>query len=569
MDRKVYGIDLGTTYSAIATLDDNAIPFIIPNHNESSNTIASVVYFPADGDPVVGEQAKEMKMDEDERWRVVDCTKRYIGKPDAPEYAIDGAKYGPIEIAAIILKRIVKYAEDQGHIVKDVVITCPAYFGDEEMTATRQAGELAGLNVMKVVHEPTSATLNYCLREYKEPRKILVYDLGGGTFDITLSEFSVDESGKASIEVIRTAGNDRLGGIDFDERLFTYMCEQYAEENGIDTEDMDDSVKGTIRAQVEKAKKDLSGRLSKNYTIRDGSDRTRINITREEFNARCEDLVEQTMDFVDKLLEDTSCTPDDIDTVLLVGGSTLMPMISDAVKAKFPGDGKVLVEDPDLAVAKGAALAAAVEWNEIVRKAIEKSEEEGNDTVSLPGNDDKVSREEASGLMYNVPDQVKTVKDKLTRSLGPAVYTGDDRYMVDNLLFVGDEIPAEAEETYETRTDNAPSIIVHVYENVEEDRENRFVVPSRDPEGNPQYTDPELKVKHIGEVTLKLPPNTPKGSPIKVIFRTGNVGLEVTAVNVQTGEEATVTITSDNTKTKKEMEEAKKKIDKIETRADI
>ena len=359
MEGKVYGIDLGTTYCAIATIDENGMPYIIPNQADSSNLIASAVYFPVDGDPVVGEQAKGMKEEEPER--VVEFVKRYIGKEDAPEYEFNGAKYDPIEISSIILKRIVKYAADQGHIVKNVVITCPAYFGDEEKTATSQAGELAGLNVLKIVHEPTAATLNYCLREYKERRKILVYDLGGGTFDITLSEFSVDENGKASIEVIRTAGNDRLGGIDFDVRLFTYMCEQYAEENGIDTESMDDDLKNTIRAQEEKVKKDLSGVPSKNYTIRYDGDRTRINVTKEEFEKRCTDLVEQTMDFVDKLMADTSCTPEDVDKVLLVGGSTLMPMVKDAVEAKFPGEGKVLIEDPNLAVAKGAALSAAVE----------------------------------------------------------------------------------------------------------------------------------------------------------------------------------------------------------------
>lgn len=567
MDGRVYGIDLGTTYCAIATLDENGMPYIIPNQDDSSDLLASAIYFPEDGDPVVGEQAKGMKDEQPER--VFEYFKRFIGKPDAPVYEINGAKYDPIELSSIPLKRIVKYAADQGHVVKDVVITCPSYFDDEEMTATRQAGELAGLNVMKITHEPTAATLNYCLREYKEPRKILVYDLGGGTFDCTLSDFSVDENGKASIEVIRTAGNDRLGGIDFDKRLFTYMCEQYAEENGIDIADMDDELKSTIMSQVESAKKDLSALVSKNYTIRYDGDRTRINITREGFEERSEDLVTQTMDFVDKLLADTSCTPDDIGNVLLVGGSTLMPMIRNAVEAKFPGEGKVLVEQPNLAVAKGAALSAAVEWNEIIRKAIKESEEKGSATVTAAGIDTPISREEASGLMINVPEQVENVKDKLTRSLGPAVFIEDDRYMIDNLLFVGDEIPGEAEEIYGTREDNATAIVVNVFENVSEDREDRFVVPSRDPEGNQQYSDPELKVKHIGEVTLKLPPNTPKGSPIKVVFRTGTTGLEVTAVNVQTGEEATVTITSDNTKTKEEMEEARKKIDRIETRADI
>lgn len=562
----IIGIDLGTTYTVAAYVNENQVPVVIRNQDDNSDTLPSAVYFPeGGGEAVVGQFAKGMK--DVEPHRVIEYIKRYIGKPNAPSYEFDGALYDPISISALILKRVKTYVEEQGFKVIGVVITVPAYFGHEEREATKQAGKMADLNVITICFEPTAATMNYCLSEYKEPRKIMVYDLGGGTFDVTVSDFRVDDDGKASIEVLRTDGNDRLGGIDFDERLFGYMCDKYAEENGIDTEDMDDDLRNTIRMQVESAKKDLSVTEKRNYTIRYDGDRTRIELTREEFENRSRDLVDQTTDLVDKLLGDLSYTPDDIDVVLLVGGSTLMPMIKNAVEAKFPG--KVKIEDPHLAVAKGAALAAAVGWNETIRKAIEKSEEEGKEEIEAPGIDGPISREQASGLMINVPEQVQVVNDKLTRSLGPAIFTEDDRYMIDNLLFVGDETTAEAEAVYGTRVENAAAIVVNVYENVAEDRTDRLVTPSLDPDGNPQYTDPALKVKHIGEVTLELPPNTPKGSPIKVIFSSGTTGLKVTAVNMQTGEEATVTITSANTLTQEQMEEGKKLIDKIETRGEI
>lgn len=565
---KVYGIDLGTTYSVISTLDDNGMPEIVVNQDEGSNLLASAVYFQEGGDPVVGEVAKNQKDIEPER--VVEFVKRYIGKPDAPTYDFDGVTYDPITISSLILKRMKEYANAQGHDVKDVVITCPAYFGNEERAATKQAGLIAGLNVLNIVNEPTAAALNYCCREFKESRKIMVYDLGGGTFDITLFDFSVDENGKAFIDIIETGGNDRLGGIDWDARMYDYMCEKYAFENGVSQDDMEVELQQKIKAQIEQAKKDLSTLQKKSYTISYDGDRTRIELTREDFESRTQDLVEQTMDFVNHLLEKTGFSADHVDVVLLVGGSTKMPMIRAAVEAMFPG--KVRVEDPDLAVAKGAALAAAIEWNERLQTIASGGEvkpeyptNDGEEPISnLP-----TIAEEAAALMINVPQQVSTVSDKLTRSLGPAVYVDEEHYMIDNLLFVGDEIPAEAEAVYGTRTDNQAEIKVKVFENVAADRENKHVLPSIDENGNEQYTDPALKVKMIGEVRLELPPNTLKGTPIRVVFRSSAIGLEVTATNLETDESAKTTITTANTMTSDELDEARARFASIKTSGQI
>lgn len=565
---KVYGIDLGTTYSVISTLDDNGMPEIVVNQDEGSNLLASAVYFQEGGDPVVGEVAKNQKDIEPER--VVEFVKRYIGKPDAPTYDFDGVTYDPITISSLILKRMKEYANAQGHDVKDVVITCPAYFGNEERAATKQAGLIAGLNVLNIVNEPTAAALNYCCREFKESRKIMVYDLGGGTFDITLFDFSVDENGKALIDIIETGGNDRLGGIDWDARMYDYMCEKYAFENGVSQDDMEVELQQKIKAQIEQAKKDLSTLQKKSYTISYDGDRTRIELTREDFESRTQDLVEQTMDFVNHLLEKIGFSADNVDVVLLVGGSTKMPMVRAAVEAMFPG--KVRVEDPDLAVAKGAALAAAIEWNERLQTIASGGEVKPD----YPTNDEEepisnlpTTAEEAAALMINVPQQVSTVSDKLTRSLGPAVYVDEEHYMIDNLLFVGDEIPAEAEAVYGTRTDNQAEIKVKVFENVATDRENKHVLPSIDENGNEQYTDPALKVKMIGEVRLELPPNTLKGTPIRVVFRSSAIGLEVTATNLETDESAKTTITTANTMSSDELDEARARFASIKTSGQI
>ncbi len=563
-DSKVFGIDLGTTYSVITTLDENGMPVVIQNQMDSSDLLASAAYFPEEGEPVVGEMAKSQK--DTEPARVVEFVKRYIGKEDAPTYTFGEMTYDPITVSALYLKRMKAYAEEQGYNVHNVVITCPAYFGHAERAATMQAGEIAGLNVMNIVNEPTAAALNYCAREYNENRKIMVYDLGGGTFDVTLFDFRVDEDGKAFIDVLRSDGNDRLGGVDWDERLFDYICEKYCFENGTELSDMTDELKAIIRSLVEQTKKDLSQMTKKSVQFKYDGDRTRLDLTRAEFEEKTQDLVEQTIDFVRQLLSDVQLTAADVDLVLLVGGSTFMPMVRNAVEALFPG--KVRIEQPNLAVGKGAALAAYIEFIETVKKVKRGEKLTEKEANIVPGGELTTEVIEELKKGNQGPGPVGFV-DKLTRSLGPAVFVAQDRYMIDNLLFIGDENPAEAEATYGTRVDNAPEIVVNVYENVSEDRENKYVTPCYDAEGNPQYTEPELKVRRIGEVHLQLPPNTPKGSPIRVVFRSSTIGLEVTAENVETGETARVEILPDTGKTQEEVERAKEELKNVTPRAEI
>lgn len=563
---KIYGIDLGTTYSVIATLNENGVPEVIENYQDDSRTLASAVYFQPNGDPVVGETAKAQAEIEPER--VVQFIKREIGKDDAITRNFDGRDYDPIDISSLILKRMKEYTEAQNRDeVRDVIITCPAYFGYEEKMATKQAGQIIGLNVLDIINEPTAAALNYCCREFGENRKIIVYDLGGGTFDVTLFDFCVDDDGKATINVVDSDGNDRLGGIDWDARLYDYICKEYCDDSGMSQDKVTPELRAIIMPQVEGTKKLLSKKANHSFNISFDGNTSRITVSAKSFKERTQDLVEMTMDFVRHILDNHSLTPDSIDAILLVGGSTNMPMIKEAVQAMFPG--KVRVEDPEYAVAKGAAIKAAMECVERMMKQEEKSKDgNSSDTDSESGND---SDENGTGLTNGEVGGLVDIRERdiLSRSFGPAVWV-DNRFVIDNLLFVGDESPSEAMKTYGTMVDNQAVIKIEIYENVGKDKVNdKYVIPSFDENGNKQYTDPSLKVKKIGKIELDLPPGTPKGSPIDVFFKCSSIGVEVRATNPMTNETKEEEIITKNTKTQEEMNEAIKYVGSLKTSSDF
>ena len=537
LDKKVYGIDLGTTYSVIASLDNDGRPEVFDFLSEGERVMASAVYFQEDGTPVVGKEAKAMA--ETEPDKVVQYVKRQIGKENV-KFIFSGIEYDPVTISALILKRIKEDMEEQGHDVSDVIITCPAYFGNAEKIATRQAGQIAGLNVLNIIHEPTAAALSYCSREFGEPRKIMVYDLGGGTFDVTLLNFSVDEDGKnAAIDVIDSNGDDQLGGIDWDKRLYSYICKLYSEQSGIPVSDIDDDTQIIIRSKVEDLKKGLSRMNTKSISVGD----ERIEITVESFENETCDLVERTMNFVHQLLNTNGLTPDDISVVLLVGGSSKMPMIQKAVKDVFPG--KVRVEDPDFAVAKGAAIAAYM-------SAVSESTTEGGITIIPP----------------------VTISDKLSRAFGPAIWTedssGSQSFMINNLLFRGDSSPASKEETYGTMADNQEMIVVPIYENMGNDHTaHEFIVPSEDENGNPQATDPSLNVKKLGELTLTLEPGTPAHSPIRVKFESSTKGIIVYATDERTGKSVHSEIEAETLKSDEQLLKDTQHLAKIKTKGTV
>ncbi|GHV93999.1 molecular chaperone DnaK [Spirochaetia bacterium] len=541
-----YGIDLGTTYSAIATLDDSGRPVIIENQNDAKPILASAIYFPQDesNPPVVGEEAKNMV--ELEGDRVIQFIKRDIGKENGRTFQFGSMEFNPITISSLVLKRLAEYAGEQGNDVKDVVITCPAYFGIPEREATRQAGEVAGFNVLSIINEPTAAALNYCAREVGENRTIMVYDLGGGTFDVSILKMTVDNGNGANIDIISTDGNDRLGGKDWDDRLFQHLLNAYCNENGSEPNDAEPELRQAIRSKVEELKKKLTQNESKNTTISYGGSNTKIEVSREQFNDMTKDLVAQTMGFIDSIFSKSGLNESNIDVLLLVGGSTRMPMIKDAIEQRFPG--KWRMEDPDLAVAKGAALYSAM----IVH------EQQASGAAPTGG-------EQPQSARPALPPGIKsmTVQDKTPRSFGPGVMFGNN-YMIDNLIFVGEVSPREIAKEYGTMFDNQPKINLRIFENVETTPE-KPVTPCIDINGDEQTTDPLLKVKNLGELNLELQPNTPKNSPIEVYFKLDVSKLYVRATDKLTGKTVDATMDIENTMKKEELQTAISQMAAIKT----
>lgn len=539
----IYGIDLGTTYSCIAKLDMNGNPEVIRNQEDASDTLASVVYFESETNAIIGDAAKDSIETDGER--VVQYAKRYIGKTgdNKMEWTAFGKTYSPIEISSIILKRIKQIAEDQGEVVEDVVITCPAYFGIPERDATRKAGELAGLNVLNLINEPTAAALSYCARQFQENKTIMVYDLGGGTFDVTIidMEMVTGEDGieRPKVVVVDSDGNDLLGGKDWDDALYNYIMDAVLDDTGLSFEDIEVEVKQDIRSKIEKTKRKLSSKESAKVKIGINGAVTNVEVSKEDFERITSDLVQKTLSYVDAVVQRNS--DHTIDTVLLVGGSTYMPMIKEAVENKFPG--KVQQHEPDRAVAMGAVIYASVIGNEAEELVIPRPE------PNPFGGDDTEREETETGFSEtNNTTQVTTpsvqkmdVVDLLPRSFGPGVLNENDEYIVDNLLIKDSEMPASAVKTYYTPVANMQNIVLRAFESKSKDSST---VPCVDRDGNPQETDPSLEVRMLGDegLVLNLPPNTPKSSPIEVQFQLDAAGLYVKAINSATNEFIDATI---------------------------
>jgi len=540
-----YGIDLGTTYSCIATLDRNGNPEVIRNQADASDTLASAVFFESADNVVIGNSAKDMVETDGER--VVQFVKREIGKPNARTYEFDGQSYTPVEISTLILKRLKQMVEEQGGTVDDVVITCPAYFGLEERNATKKAGEMAGMNVLNLINEPTAAALSYCARQFQEERTILVYDLGGGTFDVTIVKMGLvmnaDGNEVQKVTVVATGGNDELGGKDWDDKLFDFILQACCDENGLTPDEVDVETRQLIRSRVETTKKKLSNAESAKVKVNVNGAMTTILINREDFENLTSDKVAQTMNYVDETLQNAGNI--EIDMVLLVGGSTYMPMIRNAVEARFPG--KVQIHEPDRAVAMGAAIYA----NMLVEES-----EANSDYIPAPGSEGDVpgdpadpdapaqpARPRSSGAGSGLATSI-TIEDQTPRSFGPGVLNASGEYIIDNIIKMGEIMPAVCVKTYYTAADNMERIVLRAFENM---CVLDQLTPCVNNVGDEQPTDPAHNVKLLGELEMLLPPNTKKGSPIEVTFQVDAIGVYVKAVNLSTGEvvETTLRMESD------------------------
>ncbi|HPA60753.1 MAG TPA: molecular chaperone DnaK [Clostridia bacterium] len=355
---KIIGIDLGTTNSCVAVMEGGE-PVVITN-SEGARTTPSVVAFTKEGERLVGQIAKRQAITNPER--TISSIKRQMGSNH--KVTIDGKDFTPQEISAMLLQKLKKDAESYlGETVNQAVITVPAYFSDSQRQATKDAGRIAGLEVMRIINEPTAASLAYGL-DKDDPHKILVYDLGGGTFDVSILEI-----GDGVFEVLATNGDTKLGGDDFDDRIVDYIAEVFKKENGIDLK-KDRMAWQRLKEAAEKAKIDLSGVMAANINLpfitadANGPKHLDITLTRAKFNELTHDLVERTIGPMQTALKDAGLTANQIEKVILVGGSTRIPAVQEAVK-NITGKEPFKGINPDECVAIGAAIQAGVLGGEV------------------------------------------------------------------------------------------------------------------------------------------------------------------------------------------------------------
>ncbi|MGC2776844.1 MAG: Hsp70 family protein, partial [Bradyrhizobium sp.] len=442
MSKRVYGIDLGTTYSCISYVDEHGKPTVL-NSAEGEATTPSVVYFESTDNVVVGRTAKDVSVIHQDR--VVSTIKRHMGEAGY-EYSVDGKSYRPEEISSYILRKLVKDAAAvTGDEIKDVVITCPAYFGVTEKEATKQAGIIAGLNVLYVIPEPTAAAIAYGM-EQTEAQNIIVYDLGGGTFDVTLIKISTGE-----ITVIATDGDKHLGGKDWDDDIVAYLARAFEAETGTSAQELMNDLEAyqELLNDAEKIKIRLTSAKSVQQRVRHQAASAMVELTREKFDEITLPRLQRTVSLTETMIEEARKRGiGKIDKLLLVGGATYMPQVVERM-GKFPFEIKQF--DPNQAVAKGAAIfgyRCALE--EMIK--IHVSERTGQDvddidlakvSPELKGDAErKVATEEGlalPGLKRLVDTKINNVSSK---SFGVVVIAdaASRREQVSNLVVVNDAV---------------------------------------------------------------------------------------------------------------------------------
>ncbi len=484
---KVIGIDLGTTNSCVAVIEGGE-PVVIANA-EGARTTPSVVAFGKTGERMVGQIAKRQAITNPDR--TIASIKRQMGSDY--KVAVDDKKFTPQEISAMILQKLKTDAEAYlGDTVTEAVITVPAYFTDSQRQATKDAGKIAGLEVKRIINEPTAAALAYGI-DKENDQKVMVYDLGGGTFDV-----SIIEMGDGVQEVLATAGNNRLGGDDFDQRIINWLADGFKAEQGIDLRN-DKMAMQRLKEEAEKAKIELSGVTTSNISLpfitadATGPKHLEMTLTRAKFNELTADLVEATMAPVRQAMNDSGLKPSEIDKVLMVGGSSRIPAVQDAVK-KFMGTEPFKGINPDECVAIGAALQAGVLGGEV------------------------------KGLL---------LLDVTPLSLGIETMGGVNTKIIDR----NTTIPVKKSQIFSTAADNQPSVEVHVLQGEREfARDNKT-----------------LGVFHLDGI---MP--APRGIPqIEVTFDIDANGIvHVSAKDLGTQKEQSINITSSTNMSKEDIDKA-------------
>ncbi|MDR3349919.1 MAG: Hsp70 family protein [Acidaminococcales bacterium] len=541
--KKIYGIDLGTTYSCIACLDTHGKPVVLKN-SEGDLTTPSVVFFDEGDNVVIGKTAKEnSKMYPD---AVVSFVKRSMGDPNYL-FGYQGKTYRAEEISAYILKKLVADAEQEaGEKITDVVITCPAYFGINEKEATAKAGEIAGLKVHSILAEPTAAAIAWG-KANDENKVVLVYDLGGGTFDITMIEVS-----NKKIEVIVTGGDHNLGGKDWDDALIGYFADQYRQQSGKQDNILAElDTYQELQNLAENSKKTLSAREKCPASFIGGGAKIKTELTREKFNEITADLLERTISLTrDMLAEAAKKGFKKFDEILLVGGSTKMPQVGERLKKEFSVP--INSFDPDEAVAKGAAifgndLMVNGELKKAIAEATGKKAEDIKDVSQVDAAVmEKAAQKVAGNLGFSV-DAVKgagkTITNVISKSFGTDVYDNKGNKSVCNLILKNTSLPCEASDEFCTSVNNQKTVLVEILEN-EIGEKN---VP----------WDENLNIL-IGQAVLDIPPNMPAGSPLRVTFKLSEDGrLDMEAVELSQNGKIHLTIQTSSVINAEELAEAK------------
>lgn len=547
----VFGIDLGTTYSAIAYVDQYGQATICPNI-EGDQTTPSVVWFENEDNIVVGKNAKEVaSLYKD---HVISTVKRAMGKPDVM-YPLFGKDYTPQDVSALILRKVVKDAEENtGEKVHDVIITCPAYFGVNQKEATKQAGIIAGLNPLYIIPEPTAAAILYGLQANPDEQKlrdetVLVYDLGGGTFDI-----SVIKVEGTAVRVISTGGDDQLGGKNWDDAIVDYFASCFQTEAGVSPDELlaDMEAYQELLNLAETCKVSLTNREVWTKNISQMGHSVRVELTRDHFNQITVPLLERTVTLTKEMIEQAAKMGHaNIDKLLLVGGSTYMPQVMDAMSA-FSFEAKRF--EPNLAVAKGAALfghkchideAIRVEIAERTGKSVEEV-----DIQNVPDDVKQAAQETVAQEHKYTLKGVQALSDMpapinvASKSLGLVVVNEQRREIVDNLVVKDAPVPCDGRREYSTYEDRQTSVLFRLMENQKRTQ--------------PREETELSECTEIKSAELMFDRPMPINSPLEVIFKlSADGGLAIDAKDLTTLKQIRIEVEAEGLLTEAQLEAAK------------